>query len=310
MSEIVYIKKGRSRRLEIERESLHRLEIEEHGEAIERDRTFLCRTLTGSLPHPDTNVGEIPLELEQLLSSLKDTCEHATVIAGAAHHSCKDAEGVRDWNDRTVRVHLSMVNRQMSFRCEIDLGGIRFEETWADDIANLFGAVHGARPETTHPSRIALEPTVSAAMLAFLVRSDQFPEISLHQIPRPGEIDGRGRLIEPQRIVDPFRDESLPWFRPSYRLPPRALPHGLQLDQSGSDIDIPDTRAIALAGDPRIDRRTLRLPCLVSRDGESSLLQIEIDLDRWDQQVTVVGETAEWFPLLAGVWGQRLVVSR
>ncbi|MBW3672355.1 MAG: hypothetical protein KY432_11875 [Acidobacteria bacterium] len=305
MTGLIYTKEGRSRRLELERGAAWEIALEERGQAIEREGLFESTTLPGETSVDPSAIAPIPQRLIDTLAGMKDGLERATVITGAAHHRVRSHDQDRTWRDAAVRLHASIVSRATRLRCEVDRGGTRFEETWISQLLAIRDNLERCRTDRGVTGPVCLEPSVSAAIIASVWTSGMGNRIGLAQIPRAGELDGYGRAVEEHRMELPHVPDS--WFRPSYRTRPRPKPHGIDLAGDPSGSETPRISAISLAGAVRLEREHLLVPCLFQGDDGATAATLEIDLRRWDEQIHAVSDRAEWIPLLAGVWGRRLV---
>lgn len=308
MSGAVYIKEGRSLRLEIENDALHELSLRERGKATEGEGMFESVTLEGQPRVDPSEIVTIPSDLTTLLQDMRPDLERATLVTGAAHHDVVLPGQHKTWRDTTVRLHASVTNRDGAIRCELDRGNTEFDDRWITELLELRQSMASYRPGRRISTPVCLEPEVSAAVIASIWLSNHRSGPSLAQVPRSGELDGYGRLVE-ERDIESDR-ASATWFRPSYRTPPRQIPHGLDLADplSGGD-DAPDSRALALLAPPRVIGNVVHLSCLVQTDEGSAGARLEIELTRWSRQIRAVGGREQWFPFLAGVWGRRLLYT-
>lgn len=304
----LYLKSGRTIRVEIETGTVHRLHLIEHGEASERDGVFECRTTAGPgqpLEKPDP----VPEEIVRGLMELGPRCERATILSGLSRHSFEDGRGKRSWSDHTARLHVSIVNHDLRLRCEIERGGTRFDPSWIEDITAISDALARADRGPSTERELVLEPEISAALFATIVMSGRSVTTKPDQVPREGEIDGKGHRLK-RCTIDSDDPRNLGWFRPSYRIRPRRLAHGIDLrSERDETAKTPSLRAVALAGRPRLEGSTLLVPCLGVTNHRATVIEVAISLDRWEEQVREVDDRTVWFPFLAGVWGRRLVVG-
>lgn len=299
----MYRKEGRSIRLEIESGTTHTLDLRERGEAVEREGIFACTTLAGEPTVERAELPPIPDELVDAVMTMGESLERATLITGAASHTFHSGAGDRRWRDHVARIHLSLVNRHHALRCEIDRSDRLFTGHLLTELRELQQTLSSCRPGLEVSGAVTLEPAVSAAILAHAFARNLLPGIPAAQTPRPGEIDGKGNRVAARPL--PLDAGDMPWFRPSYRTPPHRIPHGIDLVTDRTVSGSPSWRAIALTGDPAHDAGVLRARCLLTRDEDATVATIEID--QWSEEIEVVSEPEQWFPMLAGVWGRRLI---
>lgn len=303
MTDSVYTKDGRSIRLEIENGVIHRLELCERGEAVERAGVFASGTLPGEPVIEPAEIPSLPGEMVESVMAMGGSIERATLLAGAASHTFRSDHHDRQWGDQVARIHLSLVNRRHRLRCELDRSGRLFEESWLAELIELERALSSCRPGLEVSGPVTLEPAVSAALLAYAFGRNLLPDVPLAQSPRPGEIDGKGNPITARPL--PLDSEDLPWFRPSYRTPPRRIAHGVDLATPRVTAERHTWRAIALTGDPAHHDGLLRARCLLTRDEEVTVAMLEIG--QWNDEIEVVTDPERWFPFLAGVWGRTVI---
>lgn len=298
-----YLKEGRSIRFELTRLGRTSIELAERGEAVESDGRFEARSLLGppdSVPMPPP----IPSALFDFAERESESLERATLVTGAARHTYSEGERERSWTETSARLHVSLVDPVRGLRCEIDRGGDVLEETVAGELRMIVQSLRSStegRHWQTEP--ILLDPAVTAHLTAaFFLHST--PHVQLRQRPRNGEIDGRGRTLDPCPLSE---IRSLGWYRPSYRSQPRRVPHGLELDVEGRASSEPRRRAIALLALEQ-SGVSFELHCLVrDRSGHTTTDWIRIDPTGLEDAAAQAFAESSWYPSLAGVWGRPVV---
>jgi hypothetical protein len=302
----------------------------EGGEAWEEEGVFSCRPIP--FRGETAAAVDLPARLFGLLDELPVAIERATLVLGVSLHHYEEGDETTSWREETARLHLALANRSSRVRGAVDRGGATGSDLWPEEIRRIAGILDraGPRPVVT-PGQILLDPAITAAILSAIVLSGgPLPtDPALIQIPREGERDGRGRLVEVRPIggagrvfagtgtasqeeglVENAAIRSWPSYRPSYRSRPALLPFGVDLAREAVDAAAVGAKGVALCGEIEITRRILRLPLLVD-DGGGGIGESIVELRRelLDQAIVAVGTERTWYPFLAGVWGRSLLIA-
>ncbi len=308
MSVTRYTKDGRSVRVEIDNGTRSELSLEERGEAVEHTCAFECATRPGTTAVEPDELEQIPAGLLELLERQGQNLERATIVTGSARHEI-DVDGVtRAWSEKSVRVYASMTNRREKVRCEFDRGAASFLAHWNEELLELRNAVAAFDPAVSITSPIVIEPSVTAAIIATLWSDGlHLSGPRLVQIPSENARDGYGSVLEEEPVLTARGGSA--WFRPSYRIRPQLVPHHIDIVSESAQLDLPSNRAIALTGPIEMLGGLLRVPSLITGSEGSGGTNLEIDVSAWDEQIVSVSQRQELFPLLAGVWGRRLLFT-
>ncbi|HUO83522.1 MAG TPA: hypothetical protein VM534_00275, partial [Thermoanaerobaculia bacterium] len=232
----IYRKSGETVRVEQIRSVSASLRIREGGvcewggtlfrsRAIPADRDFsLEETAVESVARQIRGIVAPPVEIERM-----------TLVCGAAQHELSEQGESRRWEDRSTRLHLSLIERSRRLRATIDLGAPAIEDIDLNALDRLTRTL--ALPSAPIPGGaidLALSPNVAAAVV---------PAILLHpELSRVGPLggrfqifqrsssalDGRGEPIEERLLYDGEKGVvARSWpnvYRPSYRTLPSAAP--------------------------------------------------------------------------------------
>lgn len=243
------------------------IRVTESGVAMEEGDLFTC--------HPERSEGP-SLEVEPPDVPALQNVERLILTNGISHHRYGD----RTWTETTRRVHASLVHGRL--RVLVD------QET-ADGIGRIAAALRKAGPEREAPARLRLAPGVTAALLPSMIGLAP-PNVRLIQT--AGGVDGYGNgIVEAE-------GEWPNWYRPSYRLRPRRMPHDLRLECGVTAIDETRPRAIALLAP--VEGLTLRV---LVEDGPR-VYPCTVRVTRID----AVSDQRTWYPYGAGSFGAEMML--
>jgi hypothetical protein len=327
-----YFKHGSGTRVEVRRAERCEIVFREGGEAWEEEGVFSCRSIP--FRGETADAGDLAARLPGLLDELSIAVERATLVLGVSLHHHEEGDERTSWREETARLHLALANRSSRVRGAVDRGGATGSDRWLEEIRRIAGTLERAGPgRIVTRGQILLDPAITAAILSAIVLSGgPLPtDPALVQIPREGERDGRGRLVEVRPIggvgrlpvspaassgqeegrVENAAIRSWPSYRPSYRSRPVLLPFGVDLAREPADaFAAVGVKGIALCGEIEITRRILRLPLLVEH-GDAGVGESIVELRRelLDHAIVAVGSEKTWYPFLAGVWGRSLLID-
>ena len=253
--------------------------VREAGESIDDGVLFRCAP-TRRQRLPERSVDDLLRFIDGIRSNIPDDAiERLTAMDGFAEHEC----GGRQWTDRQVRVHLSLVSSSL----RVIVNEARFD---AAAIARIYSSLVRATPPRPAPARMRLAPAVVAALVPSLI-GVAGTNCSIEQV--PGRVDGKGNDIV--RTAGP---EWPNWYRPSYRSRPRRVPLNVELKCNAIDVEPRLPRAIALLASP--EGLTVHALC---EDG-GDVFPTRLDVVRIEG---TLGE-ATWYPVAAGVYARETVV--
>lgn len=261
----------------------HLLVIEESGEAIESDESFVARP-SGEPPRTDAagleerveNVMAIARAIERL-----GGVERLIISEGVAEHEFGEAR----WSETTRRMHVSLVRGSM--RLLVDSAGFDLAP-----VERLLEALRRAGPEREAPKRLRLAPNVAAAILPSLIAA-AIPGLELWQ--SAGETDGKGNPIREQRLSAPPWPN---WYRPSYRVRPVRTPLNIRAAQTEAEVDRTLPAAIAIMAP--VEERLARV---LIEDGDA-VYPAAVRIER----IMAAGPAGEWFPYAAGTYGAEIML--
>ncbi|MGZ5492678.1 MAG: hypothetical protein ACXW3E_03935 [Thermoanaerobaculia bacterium] len=257
--------------------------VDEAGEAIEDDRSFVCRPVAHSVALPpidETDLQRVVREVESIVAPPL-RIERLVVSEGVAVHEFGDHR----WRETTRRIHLSMTFR--SNRAIVDLG-----DFGVDDVRAIAAALPRSGESRDAPSRVILAPNVTAALMPSLIDIAP-PNVRLVQV--AGGLDGKGQPVEDYPLSQPPWPN---WYRPSYRTRPVRAPFHVRAECDVTVLEDGLPRAIALLAPPA--GLLLSVLCV---DGASvfpaSLRVLRID---------AIGTGTKWYPYGAGSFGAEMML--
>lgn len=287
-----YRKVGRSRRLEFHHGVEYAVELLECGKSEYDDLTFRC-----SDADPDTVALEPRHFAEEEARRLSVRVRRLLVSAGSASHRLTAPSLAREWLTSHLRVHGTVAAN--GFEVSLDVEGndaLQHAEQLVGDIDTAISARRSAMAGTNR--LVAFDGLTAAAFTAAL--SLCAPAAAVEQLPREGELDGNGAAV----VAQPIGATPPNAFRPSYRIRPVPLPHSIGSIERGSDHEA--VRVVAHLRAPMVTNESLHLVLLLE-SGE--MLQRSVRLAELRQRILYVSAVTRWYPLLAGAWGQRLIVQ-
>lgn len=307
-----YGKDGWTSRLERTSRSEAWIVLSESGLA-EMEGNRFTSTCTGQAPLPRPQGSRVRFLARQISNDLPASARisRLTLSEGRADHHVEAADGTREWSETFGRIHLAVAAGPL--RLTIDRGGSSLSSIDPAEIRTLTRALVEARSLTGAGVRnVRLAPPVTARILRALVDAGL-----LGGLPAGLEIvqmdheeypyDGWGRPIRPIVLSNPSAEttEGIPGavYRPSYRLPPIALPFHVRLVGRGEPLEI-DMRAIEIL-DPLIVTRERLTTGLLCMDAENRPLAAGVSIDprRLLGSIRSVGNEYRWFPHSAGAYG-------
>lgn len=307
-----YRKDGWTSRLERTSRSEAWIVLSESGMA-EMEGNRFTSTCTGQAPPPRSQGSRLRFLARQISNDLPASARisRMTLSEGRADHHVETVDGTREWAETFGRLHLAVAAGP--FRTTIDRGGSSLSSIDPAEIGSLTRALVEARSLAgAGVWNVRLTPPVMARILRALVDA-----VLLGGLPAGLEIvqmdhedypyDGWGRPIRPIVVSNPpaGTTEAIAGaaYRPTYRLPPIALPFHIRLVGRSEPLDI-GMRAIEIL-DPFVvtrERLTAGLLCL---DPENRPLAtcLAIDPSRLLGSIRSVGNAYRWFPHSAGAYG-------
>ena len=253
------------------------VDVREAGEALEDRNRFVARPLDVAMELPPVadDVQAIATRIRGMVAPSVQI-ERLIVTAGIAEHEF----GGERWRDTSVRIHVSLVQRERRLRAILDLGD------HIDDIARVSNALSTAGDERDAPSSYVLAPHVAAALL---------PRLGVRLMQTARGRDGKGAEI---REIPLARGDVFPnWYRPSYRVRPVRMPFHIRAVQTTTSIDPSLPRIVALLG---VHDRAVDVLCA---DGDT-VFQTMIH----PRRVLAAGPPRAWYPHGAGAFGSELVL--
>lgn len=202
--------------------------------------------------------------------------ERFIVSRGIAEHEYGGAR----WTEETDRVHVALTRGAL--RVLFDATSAQLGEVAA--IADALARASGQ--EGPAPPRLRLARNVTAAVLPALVGVAP-PNVRLLQT--AGRIDGYGRRVA---------EETVHFYRPSYRLRPVQMPFDLRLECDVTEIEEDRPLAVALLGPVE----SLVAPLLI-RHGER-VWPARVAIHRID----AVSGDRRWYPYGAGSFGAEMML--
>jgi hypothetical protein len=260
----------------------HLLVIEESGEAVESDDSFVARPTGERAPMAnglEERVGSV-MAAARAIERL-GAIERLIVSEGIAEH---EFGGVR-WSETTRRVHFSLARGSM--RLLIDRAG--FDLAPLERLADALGR---AGTEREAPRRLRLAQNVAAAILPSLIAAS-VPGLELWQ--SAGGVDGKGNAILERRVETPPWPN---WYRPSYRVRPVRTPLNVRAAQTETPVDRSLPEAVALMAPVEEHRARVLI-----EEGDAvypAVVRIE--------RISAVGPAGEWFPYAAGTYGAEIML--
>lgn len=313
-----YRKDGWTSRLERTSRSEAWIVLSESGMAeMEANRfTWSC---TGQAPPPRPQGSRLRFLARQISNHLPASARisRLTLSEGRADHHVETVDGTTEWSETFGRIHLSVAAGPL--RTTIDRGGSSLSSIDPAEIGSLTRALVEARSLTgAGVWNVRLAPPVTARILRALVDSGLlvglpagFEIVQMDHEDYP--YDGWGRPIHPIVLSSPSAEttKAIPGavYRPSYRLPPIAVPFHIRLVGKGEPLDI-KMRAIEIL-DPFFvtrERLTAGLLCL---DAENRPLAARVSIDPSSLlgSIRSVGNEYRWFPHSAGAYGSNTDVE-
>ncbi len=314
-----YVKQGSSVRLERSGRVESIILISECGIAESDGTHFRCHPMStpGDIPPRDTDA---ILALAARAGSLvagRGRLERLAISVGSTVHFVEDALGKRTWIESNARLHASVIDPTRRLRAAVDLGATTAEGIDLRPLEEIAAAL--ALPPAAVPfrgERMALSPQVAASLWATLtlhrlaigggslvVRQSTHPDLVF---------DGRGARIRRRLVLRHGAHSAAAWpnvFRPSYRFAPVRLPFHLRADCMERDGPRPRPRAVALLSGFEVGRRFVEARVLVSDGRSASAARLLVPRDTIGERVASVGRSQSWFPIAAGVWGGRTVLT-
>lgn len=289
MTDARYEKRGSSIRIEWlgGRQSVHRLE--EQGYAIERDAEFIVGP--GDAALSDMSAELATPSLQPLLDAVPGTRlspQRMVIVHGRTVHRFSAGTIVRDWSREDHSHHVELGIEGLPF--DLTLESIDSVEVLASEIRRIGTALHSPQRQLI-PQRVALDPRVSASIVA--MRVDAGAVANLRQSPAPGDVDGDGAAIVAGSLLSLGTPPNR--ARPSYRYAPRhAWMHCAM--GAGSETQF-DAEMTALAVLEQVyDRRGARVVLLAALDHGWLLLRVEGSWDEWSRAVAATGPPAAIYP--------------
>ena len=239
------------------------IEIIESGEAIEEGEHFEAHPLSERRDIPPVAIG---VDIANLVAP-SVRMDRLLITSGIADHEF----GATHWRETSVRIHVSLVHDRR--RASLDL-----TQESIDDIRVVSHALAAAREHRETPARIVLAPNVTALLL---------PDLGVPLVQSARGRDGKGSLIEEQRITRPPWPN---WFRPSYRVRPVRMPFHMRAEQTVDAIDPALPRIVAMLS-------TREALCV---GGFLTTLPL--------RPPRAVGPPVVWYPHLAGAFGSEVLL--
>jgi hypothetical protein len=313
-----YRKWGRALQLSVSAGRAATIVLSESGEA-ERDgdcfRAFAVDAIPDgwpALPNPAafahlagevTRAIEPPVELERL-----------TLTAGSAEHEISSLR----WKTDAARLSMTLVRRDLRLRVEIRAGGKELSDLDLGSARSLAQQFRRAGRAPRRDRSITLEPALTAALWPALIEhatGARLPRhLSIWQAREDADpIDGVGRRIGESRLFT-GGEEIGPreWpnsFRPSYRIPPIAMPFHLDARLEIPFVEAAPAHALALVGPMKIAARELSFYALVADDGSVSVERLRLATPEFLDRLAPSDAAVSWVPLAAGAVGRRLVLT-
>lgn len=250
------------------------IRVTESGVAIEDGEYFECRPEPSS---PRLVESSRALEIADVLRDVP--AERLIVTHGVADHEC---EG-RTWREETDRVHASLTHGKL--RALVDSTTRRLDDFFA--IADALKRAD--QTERQPPSRLRLEPNVTAALLPHLV--GRLPA-NVRLVQTAGGIDGYGNDIVEAEGEWPNA------YRPSYRVRPVRMPLNLRLDCASTGVDETAPYAIALLAP--VAGVTIRVLIVDGQRVYPAVVTVE--------HIRSVGTSRAWYPYGGGSFGAALML--
>jgi hypothetical protein len=257
--------------------------IEEAGEAVETGRIFRSRPIEPASPLAELDASAVEAAAAEIEAGTprEVILERAIVSEGLARHEV----GSSRWDERTRRVHLSLVHRSAGLRAMVDTANFDPER-----IVAIAGALAHVDRTQRSLGRVRLAVNVTAALLPSMVRHN---EAGVRFFQTAGGLDGRGMPIVDHEITS----ERWPnWYRPSYRVRPVRSPLNIRVEAAERDVDPDLPQAVALLAPPA--GREVRLLCTDSDSVFTAAVTI--------RRIRAAGPKWEWFPYGAGSWGAEM----
>jgi len=310
-----YRKDGWTSRLERTSRSEAWIVLSESGIAEVEGNSFTSKC-TGLAPLPRPQGSRVRFLARRVSNDVpvEARISRLTITEGRADHHVETADGKRDWSETFGRIHLAVSAGPL--RTTIDRGGSSLASIDPAEIRILTSALTAARSlPAPLISNVRLASPVTARIIRELVDAEllgglpagvQVVQMDHEDYP----YDGWGRLISRIVLTEKSADITKATvggvYRPTYRLPPIALPQNVRLVGMSDPLDV-ELRAIEVL-EPFVVtplRLTAGLLCL---DSENRPLACGVSTDprTFLASIRSVGGDYRWFPYSAGAYGSEI----
>jgi len=315
----VYRKDGWTSRLERTSRSEAWIVLSESGIA-EMDGDSFTSSCTGQAPLPRPQGSRVRFLARRISNDVPaDTrISRLTITEGRADHQMEGIEGKKEWSEAFGRIHLAVAAGKHSVT--IDRGGSSLSSVDPAEIRYLTGALAGAGPlPAARICNLRLASAVTARILRELVDAHLLEGLPtrLQVIQMEHEdypYDALGNRIAQIALSGESAETShrVPGglYRPTYRLPPIAIPLHIRLVGPNDPLSDPldaDMRAIEILQpfQVRTDSITAGFLCL---DSENRAFSCGVSIDPRDLLASIrsIGREYRWFPYSAGAYGSEI----
>ena len=303
-----YEKAGRVFRVDVTFDGVVESHFLERGVATSESGSFFARSLplsAAKTPVESEAARQIVRKITALISPPL-SIERLVVTAGESQQRCVRGDDDRTWNECIVRLHLSIAHRGHRVRTEIDLSAADAALIDLDVVERAVSMLAGMSLQAGTPDRVMLLPNVCAALNATIASSAEAlarSGVSLQQEQHESFLfDGRGEQLQRMALTSGQQWPNV--FRPSYRLPPVAMPFHVAMS---SEVEPANDAPIVAAA--LLEPFTIREGWLTARLLSTHPVEVRIPIEQLGRRLHRISADRKWFPYAAGAWGTNTILE-